>query len=337
MARTFHSSNSAPQSELPSKKPRDSGSNSDSQRSLVAKVLSTNPATALANTTNFLASATKLAKATPLALLDRVAPLTTTAPQVTNLPLVTPLAPLPSRGYAEPLSNNLILMGLDKIDQLEMEPAYLPDQGIAPSEVCSQAPSTNIASQRSTPVPHPVERQAFTVTRREAPPPLMAGSTTPIPTRPLAPMSAHHRGRDMSIDPSPYNHVAIRGREMSVDTEMPAQDELTTISNIFQGQWLLFVNAKEANSYWLMRIALNQAISTQDTLTNLFGTQRMMEVLDGWLARDKLARMEQTLQIPPQPLAKPPAPWTQPQLAVAAQERPLSPYQARPSDSWSQS
>ncbi|PLW19850.1 hypothetical protein PCASD_17228 [Puccinia coronata f. sp. avenae] len=116
---------------------------------------------------------------------------------------------------------------------------------------------------------------------------------------------------------------------MSVDTEMPAQDELTTISNIFQGQWLLFVNAKEANNYWLMRITLNQVISTQDTLTNLVGTQRMMEVLDGWSARDKLARMEQTLQIPPQPLAEPPAPWTQPQLAVAAQEHPLSAYQAR--------
>jgi hypothetical protein len=97
---------------------------------------------------------------------------------------------------------------------------------------------------------------------------------------------------------------------MSVDTEMPAQDKLTTISNIFQGQWLLFVNAKEANNYRLMRIALNQAISTQDTLTNIFGMQHMMEVSDGWLARDKLARMELTLQIPPQPLAEPPAPRT---------------------------
>ncbi|PLW12857.1 hypothetical protein PCASD_19955 [Puccinia coronata f. sp. avenae] len=150
-------------------------------------------------------------------------------------------------------------------------------QGIAPSEVFSQAPSTTLASNRSTPIPHPVERQAFAVARREAPPPLMAGSTTPIPTCPLAPMSVHHRGRDMLINPSPYNQVAIRGREMSVDTEMPAQDKLTTISNIFQGQWLLFVNAKEANNYRLMRIALNQAISTQDTLTNIFGMQHMME------------------------------------------------------------
>jgi hypothetical protein len=102
----------------------------------------------------------------------------------------------------------------------------------------------------------------------------------------------------MSIDPLPHNQVALMGQEMSVDTEIPAQDELTTISNIFQGQWLLFVNAKERNNYCLMRIALNQAISTQDTLTNLFGTQQMLEVSDSWLAQDKLARIERMFQIP---------------------------------------
>ncbi|PLW07494.1 hypothetical protein PCASD_26518 [Puccinia coronata f. sp. avenae] len=95
----------------------------------------------------------------------------------------------------------------------------------------------------------------------------------------------------MSIDPLPHNQVALRGREMSIDTEIPAQDKLTTISNIFQGQWLLFVNAKESGNYRLMRIALNQAILTQDTLTNLFDTQRMLEVSDGWLAQDELVSL----------------------------------------------
>ncbi|PLW27265.1 hypothetical protein PCANC_24808 [Puccinia coronata f. sp. avenae] len=109
----------------------------------------------------------------------------------------------------------------------------------------------------------------------------------------------------MSIDPSPHNQVALRGQEMSMDTKIPAQDKLTTISNIFQGQWLLFVNTKESGNYRLMRIVLNQAISTQDTLTKLFGTQRMLEVSDRWLARDKLARMERMFQIPLQPLPQP--------------------------------
>jgi hypothetical protein len=92
---------------------------------------------------------------------------------------------------------------------------------------------------------------------------------------------------------------------MSMDTKIPAQDKLTTISNIFQGQWLLFVNTKESGNYRLMRIVLNQAISTQDTLKKLFGTQRMLEVSDRWLARDKLARMERMFQIPLQPLPQP--------------------------------
>ena len=114
---------------------------------------------------------------------------------------------------------------------------------------------------------------------------------------------------------------------MSIDTEIPAQEELTTISNIFQGQWLLFVNAQESNNYRLMRIALNQAISTQDTLTNLFGTQRMLEVLDGWLAQDKLARMERMFQIPPQPLpqavAEQQAARTPARVATTATDQPL--------------
>ncbi|PLW18742.1 hypothetical protein PCASD_15393 [Puccinia coronata f. sp. avenae] len=94
---------------------------------------------------------------------------------------------------------------------------------------------------------------------------------------------------------------------MSIDTRYQPRTSSQTISNIFQGQWLLFVNAKESGNYRLMRIALNQAISTQDTLTNLFGTQRMLEVSDGWLARDELARMEQMFQIPPQPVEEQPA------------------------------
>ncbi|PLW16356.1 hypothetical protein PCASD_22419 [Puccinia coronata f. sp. avenae] len=208
-----------------------------------------------------------------------------------------------------------------------MEPAYPPDQGIAPSEVFSRAPSTAIESNRSTPVPHPVERQHFAVLRREVPPLSMAGSTTPTPTHRLAPTNESQR-REMSIDPSPYNQVALRGREMSVDTVMTTQDELTTMSNIFQGQWLLFVNAKETNNYRLMRIALNQAMSTQDTIKSLFGTEQMMSVSDGWLARDELARLEHSLQIPPQPMAEPPTARLQSQLNMPA-DRPPSTYQAR--------
>ncbi|PLW34141.1 hypothetical protein PCASD_11621 [Puccinia coronata f. sp. avenae] len=298
MARTFLSSNSAP----PKEKPNDASNSSAPRGSSPEIALSSlsAPVTTSVPTNTLLASATQQAMSTPLAPSDRAAKSTTSAPQVTNDPLATPLAPQPLRGY-EDLGSNM-LMGLEEIDQLELEPVYLPNQGIAPSEIFSRATSTALESSRSTPVPHPVERQTFSVSNREAPPPLTAGSTTPTATRLSAPTNVQPRGREMSIDPSPLNQIALRGREMSVDTNIPAQDELTTISNIFQGQWLLFVNAKESNNYRLMRIALNQAISTQDTLTTLFGTQRMLEVSDGWLARDELARMERMYHIPPQPL-----------------------------------
>ncbi|PLW49951.1 hypothetical protein PCASD_01362 [Puccinia coronata f. sp. avenae] len=298
MARTYHSSNSAPQNDV---------SNSSAPPELPPETATSSlsaPATALVPTGTLLASATQQALSTPLAPSDRAAPPSIPAPQASNHPLATPLAPLPLRGYEEHESS--MLMRLEEIDQLEMEPAYQPDQGIAPSEVFSRAPSTALASARSTPVPRPVERLKFAVSHREVPPPSMAGSMTPTGIHPSAPMNGPPRGREMSIDPLPHNQVALRGREMSIDTEIPAQDELT-ISNIFQGQWLLFVNAKESGNYRLMRIALNQAISTQDTLTNLFGTQRMLEVSDGWLARDELARMEQMFQIPPQPVEEQPA------------------------------
>ncbi|PLW54068.1 hypothetical protein PCANC_06436 [Puccinia coronata f. sp. avenae] len=97
----------------------------------------------------------------------------------------------------------------------------------------------------------------------------------------------------MSIDPSPTTRLLSEARDVHRHQDTSpgqAHDDLQHIP----GPMVLFVNAKESGNYRLMRIALNQAISTQDTLTNLFGTQRMLEVSDGWLARDELARMEQT-------------------------------------------
>ncbi|PLW27129.1 hypothetical protein PCASD_26384 [Puccinia coronata f. sp. avenae] len=342
MARTYLLNNSAP----PKETQNDAGSSSELPRSSPDRALLglSAPVTTSANTTSFLASATQTAQATPLApseraallnntlstplvLSNRTAPPTKTLPPVTHHQLATPSAQPLSNDYAAQESNSLMLMGLDEIDQLEMEPAYQPDQGIAPLEVFSQAPSTALESNQSMPVPHPVERQHFAVSRREVLPPSMAGSMTPTPTHRLAPTNESQR-REMSIDPSPYNQVALRGREMSVDTVMTTQDELTTMSNIFQGQWLLFVNAKETNNYRLMRIALNQAMSTQDTIKSLFGTEQMMSVSDGWLARNELARLEHSLQIPPQPMAEPPTARPQPHLTMQV-DRPPSTYQAR--------
>ncbi|PLW49308.1 hypothetical protein PCASD_02682 [Puccinia coronata f. sp. avenae] len=132
---------------------------------------------------------------TPLVSSNKTASLTQTLPPATHLQAATPSAQPLSNDYAAQESNSLMLMGLDEIDQLEMEPAYPPDQGIAPSEVFSWAPSTAIESNRSTPVPHPVERQHFAVLRREVPPLSMAGSTTPTPTHRLDPTNNPKEGK----------------------------------------------------------------------------------------------------------------------------------------------
>ncbi|PLW57528.1 hypothetical protein PCANC_02609 [Puccinia coronata f. sp. avenae] len=346
MARTYLLNNSAP----PKETQNNAGSSSELPGLLPDRALSSlsAPVTTSANTTSFLELATQKAQDTPLAPSDRLAPSeraalstntlstplvpsdrtappTKTLPPATHHQSATPLAQPLSNDYAAQGSNSLMLMGLDKIDQLKMEPAYQLDQGIAPSEVFFRAPFTALELNRSMPVPHPVERQHFAVLRREVPPPLMAGSMTPTPTHRLAPTNESQR-REMLIDPSPYNQVALRGREMLVDTVMTTQDKLTTMSNIFQGQWLLFVNAKETNNYCLKRIALNQAMSTQDTIKSLFGTEQMMSVSDGWLARDELARLEHLLQIPPQPMAEPPTARPQPHLTMQV-DRPPSTYQ----------
>ena len=68
-------------------------------------------------------------------------------------------------------------------------------------------------------------------------------------------------------------------------TEAPQpQDQVTTMLNILQGQWLLYVNAHKRNNVHMMRIALDQAIITQDALETMIGTEKMLEIADGWSA-----------------------------------------------------
>jgi hypothetical protein len=89
-------------------------------------------------------------------------------------------------------------------------------------------------------------------------------------------------------------------------TEVPRPpDPAETISDVFHGQWLLFVNAKEQNDRPMMRLALNQAISSQDALENLLGTQRMLEISEGWIAREDLALLDQDSQAPTTPRQEP--------------------------------
>ncbi|PLW48016.1 hypothetical protein PCANC_09420 [Puccinia coronata f. sp. avenae] len=153
------------------------------------------------------------------------------------------------RAFAKLESSLPPLMGFDELDHLtEAHPNYDPHRGVTPSEINSRAASIALASTRSTPVPRPIERQEFLVTQQDQqppPPPRSKESTTPV-----------------------QNQLVLR--EM---TEVPRPpDPAETISDVFHGQWLLFVNVKEQNDRPMMRLALNQAISSQDALENLLGT-----------------------------------------------------------------
>ncbi|PLW06709.1 hypothetical protein PCASD_25322 [Puccinia coronata f. sp. avenae] len=304
MARTFLSSNSAPSKEKPNNASNSSAPRGSSPE--IALLSLSAPVTTSVPTNTLLASATQQAMSTPLAPLDRAARSTTLTPQVTNDLLATPLAPQPLRGY-EDLGSNM-LMGLEEIDQLELEPAYPPDQGIAPSEVFSRATSTALDA---------------------CPPPSGETDVLSLEQGSPAPLDGRVYDADRDSPLSPY--------ERSAQGQRNVNRSLAPQSDRSQGtrDWLLFVNAKESNNYRLMRIALNQAISTQDTLTTLFGTQRMLEVSDGWLARDELARMERMFHIPPQPLPQAimeqPATRAPPQQVAAVMEQTHSTPLPRPS------
>ncbi|PLW52082.1 hypothetical protein PCANC_15985 [Puccinia coronata f. sp. avenae] len=199
--------------------------------------------------------------------------------------MATPLVLPRSSAFAKLESSLPPLMGFEELDQLDPldldQPTYDPHRGVAPSEINSRATSLALASAQSTPVPLPVDRQDFLVTRREAP-------TTPQPTVPLQMPTPRARARESAppMTPSP-NQLILR--EM---TKAPQpQDQVTTMSNILQGQWLLYVNAHEKNDLHMMRIALDQAIITQDALETMIGTEKMLEIADGWSARGEIAHL----------------------------------------------
>jgi hypothetical protein len=79
-----------------------------------------------------------------------------------------------SSAFAE-LENSLPpLMGFDKLDCLtKAHPQYDPHRGVTPLEVNSRAASIALASNRSTPVPWPIEQQEFLAARQDQhlPPP----------------------------------------------------------------------------------------------------------------------------------------------------------------------
>ncbi|PLW31650.1 hypothetical protein PCANC_20361 [Puccinia coronata f. sp. avenae] len=152
MARTYCLNNAAPPKEQQQETLGESGSNSDLPTSLAAPALQSYPSQlAFVATTNYQVPMA------PPAPLDRAAPPAVSAPQATPSQPVIHLALPPLLDYAESGSNSLLLMGLEEVNQLKTDLDYPQDHRISPSESQSRAMLVALESNRSTPVPRPVE------------------------------------------------------------------------------------------------------------------------------------------------------------------------------------
>ncbi|POW08094.1 hypothetical protein PSHT_09722 [Puccinia striiformis] len=169
--------------------------------------------------------------------------------------LESSLPPLPDIGRSLPLHGPLDL-----------------DQGVSPRDVNPLAASLALALNMSTPVPAPIDR--FSTIR----PPLAAsawnlfpsGQRTPA-SPPLIPIPSENRQESSAV---PMEGV-VSTRQYDLTKAMLDQ------------QWALFVVAQEARDFNLMRMVLNQAIASQDLLTNLVGREEMLRVSENWVARER--------------------------------------------------
>ncbi|EFP93607.1 uncharacterized protein PGTG_19606 [Puccinia graminis f. sp. tritici CRL 75-36-700-3] len=77
--------------------------------------------------------------------------------------------------------------------------------------------------------------------------------------------------------------------------------QLETVINLFNDQWLMFVQARENQNVPMMRLALQQAVGSQEVIRNLAGGEEMLRICENWIAREELADLERSEQNNPTP------------------------------------
>ncbi|EFP76663.1 uncharacterized protein PGTG_02124 [Puccinia graminis f. sp. tritici CRL 75-36-700-3] len=152
------------------------------------------------------------------------------------------------------------------------------EQGISPALINSRATSLALetASNRLTPVPRPVDRQVFPVNSTT-----VTGRSILAPT-PLLP----NPNRFPALSPSPA--------PLGLDDIIVDNQELETVIHLFNEQWNTFVQARENQNPRLMRMALVQAISSQEEIRLLAGGAEMLRICENWIAREELADLERS-------------------------------------------
>ncbi|KNE93259.1 hypothetical protein PSTG_13371 [Puccinia striiformis f. sp. tritici PST-78] len=155
-----------------------------------------------------------------------------------------------------------------------------PDQGINLALINSRATSLALEStrerssmpesNRSTPVPRPIKRENFPPFHRPVPT-LAPTGTAPAPTQPI---------------PTPSTD---REDSMDIILDHPGLNSLITVLN---GQWEMFIKARESRDISMMRFSLNAAAGTQEMIQNRVGREEMIRLSLNWNAREELASMD---------------------------------------------
>ncbi|KAA1074707.1 hypothetical protein PGT21_016424 [Puccinia graminis f. sp. tritici] len=151
------------------------------------------------------------------------------------------------------------------------------ERGISPALINSRATSLALEtmSNRSTPVPRPIDRLTFPVNMNTE---MGRPVSTPIPRR-------NH--------PTQFPVLEQPLAPQEEDTIMD-NPELEMVINLFNEQWNMFVQARESQNPRLMRVALIQAISSQEEIRVLAGGAEMLRICENWIAREELADLERS-------------------------------------------
>ncbi|KAA1121221.1 hypothetical protein PGTUg99_026291 [Puccinia graminis f. sp. tritici] len=151
------------------------------------------------------------------------------------------------------------------------------ERGVSPALINSRATSLALEtmSSRLTPVPRPVDRLPFPANTSTE---MGRQVLTPIPRRNL-----------QTQFPALEQPLAPQEEDTIMDNT-----ELETVINLFNEQWNMFVQARENQNPRLMRVALIQAISSQEEIRVLAGGTEMLRICENWIAREELADLERS-------------------------------------------
>ncbi|OAV94889.1 hypothetical protein PTTG_26860 [Puccinia triticina 1-1 BBBD Race 1] len=174
-------------------------------------------------------------------------------------------------GFKE-LESALPLLGEDFLNFPQELP---PDTGILPALYNPRETSLALTSNRSTPVPRPVEREPMI----SAGTPMNSLPTNPEGSRPDAPPNL------ALLPPIQKPHPTDSSGPMELIQEDP---EISGLVNLFNNQFNLFVRAWEAQNLRNMKMILTQAATTQDMIEDLVGGEETIRLCQDWIPRMEL-------------------------------------------------